>query len=340
MYRVVSTEKISTEKWEAYIDKHPKALYFHSPFFLNSINTTINYRGFVYFVIDSSDNIMGLLLGYIHTVKRGILSSISKRIVIPQIPLYENENALKFLLSSYTKSLGNSAIYTELRCHSHDPLFHKIALEQGLIFKAHLNSIVDCKSHDNTWSSISESRRRQIKKALKSGVQVIEDPTEEQVMGFYEILSALYKNIVKKPLIQLDYFFSLYHDSSSTSFYTIFLLVAFENKIIGGIVAPISKNSFIHEHYIAGLDHEFKNQYPSVIATWAAIDYAIKNNIEYFDFMGAGKPEEEYGVRDFKLRFGGTLTEPGRYEFVPNKILYSVATKGFRLLASIKGKSK
>ena len=46
---------------------------------------------------------------------------------------------------------------------------------------------------------------------------------------------------------------------------------------------------------------------------WISIDYACKNGIEKFDFMGAGSPDEDYGVRDFKAKFGGSLVEPGRF---------------------------
>ncbi len=45
----------------------------------------------------------------------------------------------------------------------------------------------------------------------------------------------------------------------------------------------------------AGLDFEFKKQYPSIIAVYAGIEYGIKNNFKIYDFMGAGNPNQEYG---------------------------------------------
>ena len=48
--------------------------------------------------------------------------------------------------------------------------------------------------------------------------------------------------------------------------------------------------SFMNGMFV-GLDEEFKNVYPSVLATWAPIDYALKNNLKVFDFMGVGVPD-------------------------------------------------
>lgn len=52
--------------------------------------------------------------------------------------------------------------------------------------------------------------------------------------------------------------------------------------------------------------------------------------------MGAGKPDEGYGVRDFKKKFGGMLVEDGRYLAVLNPVLYNVGKIGIKILKSIK----
>jgi len=40
--------------------------------------------------------------------------------------------------------------------------------------------------------------------------------------------------------------------------------------------------------------------------------------------MGAGKLDEEYGVREFKEKFGGKLVEYGRFICVNNRLLYQL----------------
>jgi lipid II:glycine glycyltransferase (peptidoglycan interpeptide bridge formation enzyme) len=112
--------------------------------------------------------------------------------------------------------------------------------------------------------------------------------------------------------------------------------VKFKNKIIGGIVCPILKNQSIYEFYICGLDAEFKDQSPSVMATYAAIQYGFKNNLKRFDFMGAGKPDEDYGVRDFKAKFGGELVEHGRFIKINRPLLFKIGKAGLKILQKIK----
>jgi hypothetical protein len=53
-----------------------------------------------------------------------------------------------------------------------------------------------------------------------------------------------------------------------------------------------------------------------------AIQYAIQHQLPVFDTMGAGKPGVPYGVRDFKLRFGGDLVEHGRFLHINKPTLY------------------
>jgi lipid II:glycine glycyltransferase (peptidoglycan interpeptide bridge formation enzyme) len=49
--------------------------------------------------------------------------------------------------------------------------------------------------------------------------------------------------------------------------------------------------------------------------------------------MGAGNPEEEYGVRDFKARFGGDLIEFGRFKKIFMPLLYSLGKTALKMLS-------
>ena len=148
---------------------------------------------------------------------------------------------------------------------------------------------------------------------------------------YYQILYTLYKSKIKKPLPPLSFFEKFYESNLGK-----ILLVKFKNKIIGGIVCPILKNQSIYEFYICGLDAEFKDQSPSVMATYAAIQYGFKNNLKRFDFMGAGKPDEDYGVRDFKAKFGGELVEHGRFIKINRPLLFKIGKAGLKILQKIK----
>lgn len=173
---------------------------------------------------------------------------------------------------------------------------------------------------------MSKSRLRQIKKAISNGAEWHEAKCIDDVNSFYEILRNLYKNKVKKPLFSLHFFQELYNSNLGK-----YLLIKYENKIIGGIICIITDNKTIYEFYIAGLDTEYKELYPSVMATWAGMEYGNIHGIPVFDFMGAGEPDRDYGVRDFKSRFGGELVEFGRYINIINPSLYKIGVLFLKL---------
>jgi len=58
--------------------------------------------------------------------------------------------------------------------------------------------------------------------------------------------------------------------------------------------------------------------------------------MEVFDFMGAGNPYENYGVRDFKKRFGGEIVEYGRFIKINNSFLYKIGEFGLNIIKNLK----
>ncbi len=198
-----------------------------------------------------------------------------------------------------------------------------------------LNYLVDTTSEKDVRKRMSSSKMRQVKKGLKEGAEIVDPENIEQVKEFYKLLYYLYKYKVKKPLPEWSFFKSFYEQSKDGRL-GIIKLIKYKDEIIGGILSPVLKNKVIYEWYICGMDREYKNLYPSVLATWAAIDYGVKNNLKIFDFMGVGVPDKDYGVREFKSKFGGEMVNYGRFGRINNKFLYAITEVGFNVLAWLK----
>jgi lipid II:glycine glycyltransferase (peptidoglycan interpeptide bridge formation enzyme) len=184
-------------------------------------------------------------------------------------------------------------------------------------------------------NNMSESRWCQVKKGIERGANCRFPENVNEVRALYDILYDLYKYKVKKPLPSWE-FFKQFYSISGEGRLGVILLVEYQGKIIGGIFAPVTPGNTIYEWYVCGLDQQYKEVYPSVLATWAALEYAVNNNIPRFDFMGVGIPEREYGVRDFKIRFGGKLVNYGRFARINNKAFYALAEMGYNFLSLIK----
>lgn len=323
---------IPISSWKEFIAGNLHATPFQTPEFYKLINSVKNLSGDAIAVFDS-DSIKALAV--ICLIREsGLKGYFSQRAIIYGGPVINDDNkeAFDLLLSRISEIIRNKAIYIETRNFSDYSIQKEIFYRHGYKYLPYLNFHVLTGDLGPMNRSVSSSRMRQIKKAQKNSVKWKEAENMEEVEMFYNILSRLYKYKIRKPLLPFE-FFSNFFESSLGKYF----LVDYKGKIIGGIMCPIIEGKAIYEFYVCGLDDEYKEQYPSVMATWAAMEYANQNNIPLFDFMGAGKPDEKYGVREFKARFGGELVEYGRFIKVNNPFLYNLGKLGLKVKKNFAG---
>lgn len=330
--KILLNKEIKKDKWLSLLSNSKYASPFQTQLFYDFFNSMDNFSADV-FAIEEDNEYKSLIVVTIQKEK-GIKSYFSRRGIIYGGPLLkENTNSyLSPLLKEIKEYFKGKLIYIETRNYF-DYSNEKGAFEvAGFNYIPWLNFQLDTSSDlSEIKKTMSKSRLRQIKKAIKNGAEWREAQSVEEVNIFYNILEDLYKNKVKKPIFDLSFFQEIYKKEIAK-----YLLVYFEDKVIGGIVCPIMPNKAIYEFYVCGLDTEYKDQYPSVMATWAAIEYANQHNIPVFDFMGAGSPDESYGVREFKSRFGGQEVELGRYVNILNPLLYRLGVFGLKILSKLR----
>ena len=328
MINILIYPDIDPQQWQALVDRSPYATWFQTKeayefYASNPAEMTPFAVG-----IEENGHLAGVIVGYTTQEKNPIKQFLTRRAIIIGGPLLDKnitDETLKILLLAVTRLLMD-VIYIETRNFNDYTQWKSIFEHCGFAYQPHLNFHQDC-TKENILSSMSESRRRQIKKAIKNGVEIVEASSIKEVKAFYDILFDLYRNKIKTPLFAWTFFKDFYIQSRGKYF-----LVKYQDTIIGGIMCPILQGKAIYEWFVCGLDDVYKNQYPSVMATYAAIEYANKHNIPLFDFMGAGKPNEAYGVRDFKARFGGEQVEHGRFLCVCKKLLYAIGKFVVKLL--------
>ena len=300
--RIVLNNDIPVRDWNDFFHDNAFATPFQSYDFYSLVNSSPALSAEAAAVYDG---------GKIHamaviTLQRssGLYGFFSRRAIIYGGPLAEVEcpEALDLLIGHITAALKGRVIYSETRNLSDYSCFKQIFKKNGWEYVPYLNFHLQTADHDTMTRAISDSRLRQIKKARSAGVSWRKAESVDDVRAFYLILADLYRKKIRKPLMPWD-FFRLFFEKQSG----VFLLVIYKDKVIGGIMCPLLENKAIYEFYICGLDEEYNEQHPSIMATWAAMEYAAENKIPVLDFMGAGKPGEGYGVRDFKADFGGEI---------------------------------
>lgn len=331
MQIITDPNKIDFIELESFIFNQPNTNFFQSTAAYNFFEEVNNYEPHFIVAIDNNE-IVGSLLAIIIKEGNGIKGFMSRRCIIWGGPLVRDGEEVIYdnLLNSLNKLIKGNAIYTEFRNLSDLSDFKNLFFNNGYQFNEHLNYVVSIPSFDEAKANVSKSKKRQVNKSIKNGAEIIEGTELEQIKDFYNILQKLYKEKVGKPLPDFELFQRFFKNKDLGKY----LLVKYNAKIIGGIMCPIYKDK-IYEWYVCGLDGEYNNIYPSVLATWAPIEYAANNGLKYFDFMGAGKPNEDYGVREFKSKFGGELVNFGRFKKINSPTKYKIGEFGLKILGKI-----
>lgn len=280
--------------------------------------------------VEDEEQLKGVIIGFVQADGGKAKRFFSRRAIINSGPLLADDisdEALTLLLSHCKKELQDKAIYIEFRNYEDYSLYKSLFLQCGFKYVPHLNFHVNTTSEEVVNSNLGKSRKRDIRTSFRDGAEIMEDPTTADIRDFYSILNDLYTNKVKTPLYPFSFFEYLLHQD-----YSKFLLVRLNGKIIGGTVCVVLPGYAVYEWFACGEDGIYKNIFPSTVATYAGIQYAARNGFQHFDMMGAGKPDESYGVREFKAKFGGQLVEHGRFLNITNPLLYKIGKIGIKIM--------
>lgn len=338
MTRILTYYEINPLAWQKLVDESPYATWFQTQeayqfYAANKQEMTPFACG-----VERDGELRAVCVGYVTKEKSSFKQYFTRRAIIiggPLIADSANEEDVARMLysirqpeelitvSTFCPTWSNLPIYIESR-NFHDYSKWKSVFEaSGFAYQQHLNIQVAC----DAAHTMSEQRRRQVKKAISNDATICEAQSEQEIRDWYEILKQLYREKVRTPLFTEEFFLEFYRKGWGK-----YLLVKHEGKVIGGMMCPILRGKAIYEWYVCGLDEEYRDMYPSVMATHVAIEYAKANHLPLFDFMGAGKPDVPYGVRDFKMEFGGELVEHGRFLCVRKPILYAIGKLGVKWL--------
>jgi serine/alanine adding enzyme len=328
-------------QWSEFVYNHGHGNIFQMPEMAEIYKRTKNYEPISLVAVDDTTNeILVLLQALVIKEMGGIRGLFSSRSVIQGGPLlcsYDEKciDAFKALMKYYDEIAYKNALYTEIR-NLWGILEKSFFLNKmGYKYEDHLNILIDLrKTKDDLWSSLTKSRRRGVRYAKKRNltIEVMED--KKKIPIFYDFLRETYRNI-RIPLADITLFKAAY-DILVPKNMAQFFLVKHDGEYIGGrIVLLYNKTAYT---WYKGSKSEFMKYYPNDLMGWDIIERCHEEGYHLLDLGGAGKPGEKYGVRDFKMQFGGQLVNYGRFRknYHPNKLKFSM--KMFQIYKAIRGK--
>ncbi len=302
----------------SFVQSHPDASWFHLVALEKNCALLPGFSPFVICLQEKNTNVSGVICAFLirSDEQNNLLHSISSIRIYGAPLISPRKETQEEILDKLLHGLSDFAsLYThciEFWNDKETESLKSVFLSHGFLFSSHLNLIKSIPDKQTIWDSLSTSRRRQIRRASENGSAIREVKSSEEVVQLYHILKNLFANKIKKNIPSLETFINFY-STSKIAGQGVVLVVLIAEKVIGGIICPVLKNKIMYEWYICGQDKEYPKNFPSVMATWAGLVYAADNNIPAFNFLGLGKPETPYGVRDFKLRFSGDVVNFGRY---------------------------
>ena len=353
MIKILTYDQIDQQQWQELIPTSAVATWFQTPEAYRFYSSVSDMLPFAYGVSEEG-RLVGVVVGYVTKNSNSILQYFTKRAIIYGGPLLAediSETALAELLKAVSEcrvesvecrgkdtsgavtsahtpyTLHHTPIYVESR-NFHDYSKWKSIFEaNGFMYQSHLNYHVDTTTIDLAQGNIGKHRWKYIRLSMRDGAKIIYNPTIEQVRAFYTILQDLYETKVKTPLWSWEFFEQLYRVEHAK-----YILVELDGKIVGGTACVCLPGKAVYEWYACGLDNCRDDIRPLSVAIWGEMQYAAENGYPLFDFMGAGKPDEPYGVRDFKAEFGGELVEHGRFLCIRKPLLYKIGKMGVKWL--------
>lgn len=349
MLKILKYSEINLEEWSRLVASSTTGTWFQTPEayeFYTSMPEL--FKPFAY-GLENEGVLRAVCVGYVTVEKSAFKQFFTRRAIIVGGPCFADDcinEEVSLLLSTLRQQLStgaNAPIYIESRNFNDYSRWKSAFAAVGFDYVPHLNFHVDTFSVEIVDANLGKSRKRDIKTSIRDGATIIEKPTLEQVREYYTILEHLYKSRVKTPLFPFSFFENLWQHKDGR-----FILVELNGEIIGGTVCVvfnrdkfetinhksqiITPPSVVYEWFVCGRDGEWKSIFPSSLATYAGIMYAAEHGMSRFDMMGAGTPNEAYGVRDFKARFGGKEVEHGRFLCVTKPLLYKIGVLGVKIL--------
>lgn len=330
-FKVVNA--LDVETWQQFVDQHPQGNIFHKPEMFQIFAQAQNYNPSLWTVIDDSEQVQAILLPVQVTVIGGPLRSLTTRAILYGSVLCAPDpyamQALDVLLSAYQRQMKQKVLFTELRHLSDMKDLQPVLCKRGFVYEDHLNYLINLnRSAEELLQSLGRRTRKNIRRGLRDGkVQVTEVKDRSEIGQWYDTLKKTYKN-VKVTLADVSLFEATFDELYSKG------MAKFLLAKVDGVNAACSLELIYKDviyGWYGGSDREFSQYLPNEMLMWHILEWGANNGYRVYDFGGAGKPGEAYGVRDFKAKFGGELVCFGRNNYVHAPVLLNLSKMGYSL---------
>ena len=338
--RLMKTNIVNTlpeEKWRNYVDNHPDGNMFHTPEMFHVFSQVKGYYPEIWAALDEDQQVIGLFFPVHITLSDGILHRLTTRtnvfggILVNRGP--DGEKALIDLLKAYQRSSGRRSIFTEIRNMAPIEGYQPLLNHMKFAFEEQLNYIIDLTpSPDQVFERIGKRTRKNIRNGRNKGeVDIVTVEDRAGVMDSYKLLQNSYFH-AQVPLSDVSLF------TTAFEYLTPKGMIKIRNAMVGDSPAATSIELYYKDlifGWYGGMDRDYSAYVPNELLMAHILESGSENGYRKYDFGGAGKSDEDYGVRRFKAKFGGDLVNYGRNIWVPSPLIFSVTNFGYGIVQKL-----
>ena len=304
---------LDRDLWKKFVDENPQGNIFQTPEMYDVFSRAKGHRPSIWAAVEGNDRVLALLLP-VEIVLFNPLRWLSSRSVVYGgalcEPSQEGREGLSQLLEYYKRKAGGCNLFTELRNVSDATYMQPVFCKSEFHYEDHLNYLIDLdRAPEDILKSISNRTRKHISRGLRKGllkVDVIRD--RGQLEECYNLLKKTYRQ-ARIPIAPKSLFEAAF-DVLSPNGMVKFLLACVEGVPVAASIELLYKD-VIYGWY-SGMDRSYTSHTPNELLMWHILSWGAENGYRLYDFGGAGRPNEKYGVRDFKAKFNGQLVNYGR----------------------------
>lgn len=337
MMNLTVVRTLEQGKWRRFVDEHPHGSIFHTPEMFEVYARTKGHRPELWASVDGEGRVLALLLPVQHRVLDGLLRSFATRSVVYGSVLSEpgpaGREALMLLLQTYTGNVDRDILFTELRNLVDLEELQPVLSEYRFEYEDHLNYLINLdRPTEEILADVSSRTRKRIRRGKRKGKVEIEEMRDEAgIRACYDLLRQSYE-LAQVPLSDYSLFKSVF-DVMYPKGMVRFVLASVEGSPAATSIELLYKD--VSYGWYGGVDREFSSYVPNELLTWHVIEWSAENGYRLYDFGGAGKPDEDYGPRDFKSKFGGELVCYGRNVCVHAPFRLRTSELGYEVLRQL-----
>ncbi len=325
---ILSHTDVNLDEWQRFVSTHPQSAIFHTPEYYFAFQTNEYAKTHLVVILSDKDEILALSVFIIYKEK-GIKRYFSRRAVAMAPPIIKDndENLLSEILQIQNKYLRQKVIYAEIRNINANQSATGYNKNKYQLTK-HLNIVIDLlKPLSAIESDFYGSARNKIRRAGKNNLHFVQSNTEKSISQVYNLLYKLYDRI-KYPLLPYPAFAQVVNYLSKQKRILTFEVLK-DNKLLSTMVLLNYKQEWYSWYMVSSREEKLYGATDFLV--WNILQEAKKQGIGKFDWGGAGNPDTEYGVRNFKKKFGGELIEQYRAICVYSPVMYYFSKAIFKI---------